>query len=59
MSELLNILMENREEKRHFLNIAGMGFDALVVQRTNRQKEAGKNGKAIYLIKSFAQPDDL
>jgi YegS/Rv2252/BmrU family lipid kinase len=39
-----------REEKRHFLNIAGMGFDALVVQRTNRQKEVGKNGKAIYLI---------
>ncbi len=37
-------------EKRHFLNIAGMGFDALVVQRTNRQKEAGKSGKAIYLI---------
>ena len=27
-----------------------MGFDALVVQRTNRQKEMGKNGKAIYLI---------
>lgn len=37
-------------EKRHFLNIAGMGFDALVVQRTNRQKEVGKSGKAIYLI---------
>ena len=40
----------NQQEKRYFLNIAGMGFDALVVQRTNRQKEAGKNGKAIYLI---------
>jgi YegS/Rv2252/BmrU family lipid kinase len=40
----------NQAEKRHFLNIAGMGFDALVVQRTNRQKEMGKNGKAIYLI---------
>jgi diacylglycerol kinase family enzyme len=39
-----------QQEKRHFLNIAGMGFDALVVQRTNRQKEAGKNGKAIYLM---------
>jgi YegS/Rv2252/BmrU family lipid kinase len=37
-------------EKRHFLNIAGMGFDALVVQRTNKQKEVGKNGKALYLI---------
>jgi YegS/Rv2252/BmrU family lipid kinase len=40
----------NLQEKRHFLNIAGMGFDALVVQRTNRQKEAGKTGKAIYLV---------
>jgi YegS/Rv2252/BmrU family lipid kinase len=40
----------NKLEKRHFLNIAGMGFDALVVQRTNLQKEAGRNGKAIYLI---------
>jgi len=39
-----------QQVKRHFLNIAGMGFDALVVQRTNRQKELGKNGKAIYLI---------
>jgi YegS/Rv2252/BmrU family lipid kinase len=39
-----------KQEKRHFLNIAGMGFDALVVQRTNRQKETGKNGKAIYFI---------
>jgi YegS/Rv2252/BmrU family lipid kinase len=39
-----------QQERRHFLNIAGMGFDALVVQRTNRQKETGKNGKAIYFI---------
>jgi diacylglycerol kinase family enzyme len=40
----------NQKEQRYFLNIAGMGFDALVVQRTNRQKELGKSGKAIYLI---------
>jgi YegS/Rv2252/BmrU family lipid kinase len=40
----------NQREIRYFLNIAGLGFDALVVQRTNRQKELGKNGKAIYLI---------
>lgn len=40
----------NQKEQRYFLNIAGMGFDALVVQRTNRQKETGKSGKAIYLI---------
>ncbi len=47
---IVEYISGNQPEKRHFLNIAGMGFDALVVQRTNRQKEAGKNGKAIYLI---------
>jgi YegS/Rv2252/BmrU family lipid kinase len=36
-------------EKRYFLNIAGLGFDALVVKRTNDQKDKGKSGKAIYL----------
>jgi YegS/Rv2252/BmrU family lipid kinase len=37
-----------RREKRYFLNIAGLGFDAVVVKRTNRQKEAGRSGKALY-----------
>nr|NQU89698.1 diacylglycerol kinase family lipid kinase [Bacteroidota bacterium] len=27
---------------RYFINIAGMGFDALVAQKTNKQKEKGK-----------------
>jgi YegS/Rv2252/BmrU family lipid kinase len=35
-------------DKRYFINIAGLGFDALVVRRTNAQKEKGKNSKAIY-----------
>ncbi|MCA1756900.1 MAG: diacylglycerol kinase family lipid kinase [Bacteroidales bacterium] len=35
-------------EKRHFLNIAGLGFDALVVRRTNRAKDRGRSSKAIY-----------
>jgi len=37
------------KEKRYFLNIAGLGFDAVVVKRTNIQKDRGKSGKAIYL----------
>ena len=37
-------------EKRYFLNIAGLGFDAMVVKRTNLQKEKGKSGKALYLM---------
>ena len=42
--------------KRYFINIAGLGFDAVVVRRTNAQKEKGRNGKAIYfynLLKSL------
>jgi YegS/Rv2252/BmrU family lipid kinase len=37
-----------RREKRYFINIAGLGFDAVVAKRTNRQKEAGRSGKLIY-----------
>lgn len=42
--------------KRYFINIAGLGFDAVVVRRTNKQKEKGRTGKAIYfynLIRSL------
>jgi YegS/Rv2252/BmrU family lipid kinase len=38
-----------KEIRRFFINIAGLGFDALVVKRTNRQKERGRRGKAIYM----------
>lgn len=37
---------ETRE--RYFVNIAGLGFDALVVKRSNRQKEKGRSSKALY-----------
>jgi YegS/Rv2252/BmrU family lipid kinase len=37
-----------RREKRFFINIAGLGFDAVVVKKTNDQKERGKKGKAVY-----------
>jgi YegS/Rv2252/BmrU family lipid kinase len=37
-----------RQEKRFFINIAGLGFDAVVVSRTNRQKERGRKGKLLY-----------
>jgi YegS/Rv2252/BmrU family lipid kinase len=36
-------------EKRYFINIAGLGFDAVVVKRTNYQKDRGRSGKTIYL----------
>ena len=37
-------------DKRYFINIAGLGFDAVVVKRTNIQKDKGKKGKAVYLL---------
>ncbi|MFO7525211.1 MAG: diacylglycerol kinase family lipid kinase, partial [Ignavibacteriaceae bacterium] len=37
-----------RRERRYFINIAGLGFDAVVVRRTNIQKEKGRKGKMLY-----------
>ena len=34
--------------ERYFINIAGLGFESVVVKRTNVQKDKGKSGKAIY-----------
>lgn len=36
------------KKKRYFINIAGLGFESVVVRRTNIQKERGRSGKAIY-----------
>jgi diacylglycerol kinase (ATP) len=33
---------------RYFINIAGLGFESVVVKRTNVQKDKGHSGKAIY-----------
>jgi YegS/Rv2252/BmrU family lipid kinase len=34
--------------KTYFINIAGLGFEAVVVKKTNRQKDKGISNKAIY-----------
>jgi YegS/Rv2252/BmrU family lipid kinase len=36
------------KSERYFINIAGLGFESVVVKRTNIQKDKGKSGKAIY-----------
>ena len=44
------------KKHRYFINIAGLGFDAIVVRNSNRQKEKGRSGKSIYywtLLKSL------
>ncbi len=41
--------MDGTEGKRYFVNIAGIGFDAVVVSRANDLKDRGKSGKLLYL----------
>ncbi|NCU35792.1 diacylglycerol kinase family lipid kinase [Candidatus Falkowbacteria bacterium] len=38
---------------RYFVNIAGMGFDAMVAQKTNQQKAEGKGNAISYFINLF------
>ncbi len=39
---------EGKKERRYFINIAGLGFESVVVKKTNKQKDKGKSNKAIY-----------
>jgi YegS/Rv2252/BmrU family lipid kinase len=39
--------------ERHFVNIAGMGYDAEVALKTNNRKDQGKGGPLSYLISLF------
>lgn len=41
---------ENDFSERYFINVAGLGFDAQVVKKSNKQKDKGKSGKALYLL---------
>ena len=38
----------DEQKERYFINIAGLGFESVVVRKTNFQKERGHGGKAIY-----------
>lgn len=38
---------------RYFINIAGMGFGARVVERSNRMKDLGKSGPFLYFYNIF------
>jgi YegS/Rv2252/BmrU family lipid kinase len=37
------------QHTRYFINIAGLGFEALVVKKTNKQKDKGRSNQCIYL----------
>jgi YegS/Rv2252/BmrU family lipid kinase len=36
-------------KRRYFINVAGMGYDAIVAAKTNKDKEHGKGGTLTYL----------
>jgi YegS/Rv2252/BmrU family lipid kinase len=40
--------------RRYFINIAGMGYDALVAKKTNISKEKGRGGPLTYLFFVFS-----
>jgi YegS/Rv2252/BmrU family lipid kinase len=50
------VVFHKKEEtrERYFLNVAGMGYDALVAKKTNLSKERGRGGPLTYLYYVFA-----
>lgn len=50
---LVTYFRSNKTWKRYFINIAGMGFDAKVVSKSNRLKSKGKSSPSLYLMTLF------
>jgi YegS/Rv2252/BmrU family lipid kinase len=44
---------DQRTQQRYFVNIAGLGFDALVVKKSNKLKENGKSNPLMYKYNIF------
>ncbi|MFU8843987.1 MAG: diacylglycerol/lipid kinase family protein [Bacteroidales bacterium] len=42
-----------KQKRRYFINVAGMGYDAEVAAKTNKDKEHGKGGPLLYLKNLF------
>jgi YegS/Rv2252/BmrU family lipid kinase len=45
---LVSYYCGSEQHSRYFINIAGLGFEAMVVNKTNRQKDKGRSNQAIY-----------
>jgi diacylglycerol kinase (ATP) len=45
---------KDEQVKRYFMNVAGMGYDALVAKKTNMLKEKGSGGPLTYMYFVFA-----
>lgn len=49
----VSYISQNLPKQRHFINMAGLGFDAMVAKRTNKVKQQGKGGPFSYIISLF------
>jgi YegS/Rv2252/BmrU family lipid kinase len=49
----ISYFVDEKMQSRYFVNIAGMGFDALVAQKTNKQKAEGKGNALAYFYNLF------
>lgn len=47
---IISYFSGTEQHKRYFINIAGLGFEAMVVKKTNRQKEKGRSNNTIYFF---------
>lgn len=45
---VINYYSGSEKQKRYFINIAGIGFEAMVVKKTNKQKDKGRSSTPIY-----------
>lgn len=50
---LISFHDENGQHERHFVNVSGMGYDALVARKTNCMKDKGWGGPFTYLLNIF------
>jgi YegS/Rv2252/BmrU family lipid kinase len=50
----VNYFNSNIAKRRYFINVAGMGYDAEVASKTNKDKERGKGGPLSYLKNLFS-----
>ncbi len=50
----VSYLHHNEKKTHYFMNIAGMGFDALVAKKTNIAKQKGAGGTLSYLLNLIA-----
>jgi YegS/Rv2252/BmrU family lipid kinase len=51
---IVSYRIDENNIERYFVNIAGLGFDAIVTKKANRLKERGKGGPLLYFATIFS-----